>query len=92
MLGIRLDAETEKRLARHARATGRAKSVIARDWIVERLERESIDEEMRRAAEALSNSLTTQEQAWSDAATSEWLHLLDEEDGGYDWGPKGPPA
>ena len=50
MLGIRLSAEDEQRLARHARDVGRAKSVVARDWILERLEREAIDERMRRAA------------------------------------------
>ena len=37
-------------LTRHAREVGRQKSVLARDWIMERLERESIDEQMRRAA------------------------------------------
>lgn len=50
MLGIRLNAESEARLERHARALGRQKSVIAREWILERLERESIDAKMTRAA------------------------------------------
>ena len=54
MLGIRLSVEDEQRLARHARDLGRAKSVVARDWILERLERESIDERMRRAARILA--------------------------------------
>jgi predicted transcriptional regulator len=54
MLGIRLDRDTEAKLARHAQAVGRQKSAIAREWIVERLERESIDERMRRAAKLLA--------------------------------------
>ena len=54
MLGIRLKPEAEEKLARHARAVGRQKSAIARDWILERLDRESIDEQMRRAARILA--------------------------------------
>jgi predicted DNA-binding protein len=54
MLGIRLSAEAEAALANHAREVGRQKSVLARDWIMERLERESIDEQMRRAARILA--------------------------------------
>ncbi|MFD1611738.1 hypothetical protein ACFSCW_07990 [Sphingomonas tabacisoli] len=54
MLGIRLSPEAEKELARHARALGRGKSVVAREWILERLERESIDAQMRRAAQILA--------------------------------------
>lgn len=54
MLGIRLAAEAEDKLAKYARAIGRQKSAVARDWILERLERESIDEQMRRAAKILA--------------------------------------
>lgn len=54
MLGIRLSEKEESTLARYARDVGRPKSVIARDWILQRLERESIDEEMRRAARILA--------------------------------------
>ena len=54
MLGIRLSDADEQKLARHARDVGRAKSVVARDWILERLERESIDEQMARAARILA--------------------------------------
>ncbi len=54
MLGIRLKPEVEAKLERHARALGRQKSAIARDWIVERLDRESIDEQMRRTARVLA--------------------------------------
>lgn len=54
MLGIRLPAGAEDLLARHARALGRQKSVLARDWIMERLERESVDAQMQRAAQILA--------------------------------------
>jgi hypothetical protein len=50
MLGIRLKPAAEEMLARHARSLGRQKSAVARDWIMERLERESIDAQMHRAA------------------------------------------
>ena len=54
MLGIRLSADAEIRLARHAREVGRQKSAVAREWILERLERESIDAQMARAAAVLA--------------------------------------
>ena len=91
MLGIRLSREAEERLERHARATGRAKSTLAREWILDRLQRESVDGDMRRAAELLAKTLSGEELRDAEAATAEWLRLLDEEDGGYDWGPEGPP-
>jgi hypothetical protein len=46
---------------------------------------------MRRAAELLAKTLSEEELRDAEAATAEWLRLLDEEDGGYDWGPEGPP-
>jgi hypothetical protein len=88
MLGIRLPADAEER----ARAIGRGKSVVAREWILERLERESVDDEMRRAAEIVSRRTSQEESTELNAAADEWLRMLDEEDGGYDWGPKGPPG
>ena len=91
MLGIRLDQKTEAALDRHAREFGRPKSVIARDWIVECLERESMDEIMRRAAARLASTTTVEELAAAEAEATAVIHMLDEEDGGYDWGPKGPP-
>lgn len=54
MLGIRLSQQEEALLARHARDLGRPKSALARDWIMERLERESVDAQMRRAAQILA--------------------------------------
>jgi predicted DNA-binding protein len=92
MLGVRLPIEAEEMLERHARATGRAKSVLAREWIIEGLERKSIDAEMRRAAEAIASNTSPEEQAELEAMTDDWLRALDAEDGGYDWGPEGPPA
>ena len=91
MLGIRLDEEAERRLARHALESGRPKSVIARDWILERLEREDIDVLMRRAAELHAASETAQTRRHAIAASDAFSRLLDAEDGGYDWGPDGPP-
>jgi hypothetical protein len=54
MLGIRLSPSEEALLARHACELGRLKSALARDWIMERLERESVDAQMRRAAQILA--------------------------------------
>ena len=90
MLGIRLSDEAEARLERHARALGRGKSVVAREWILERLERESVDDEMRRASELVAADAST-DRPWNDVADA-WLSALDAEDGGYDWGPEGPPT
>ena len=91
MLGIRLTPEAEEELDRHAKALGRGKSVIAREWILERLERESVDEQVRRQAAYLSMHEKSADHPVSDDAVDEWLRALDEEDGGYDWGPAGPP-
>jgi predicted transcriptional regulator len=55
MLGIRLKPEEEAALERHARALGRPKSALVRDWIRERLERDSIDAQMRRTAKILAS-------------------------------------
>jgi hypothetical protein len=65
--------------------------VIARDWIVERLDREDVDGLIRRASELdAEKRRALAEQAQLDA-TDAWLRALDAEDGGYDWGPDGPP-
>ena len=66
MLGIRLKPEAEDMLARHAKALGRQKSAIARDWILERLERESIDEAARRAARILATHDRSEDYTESD--------------------------
>ena len=91
MLGIRLPTEAEKRLERHAKAVGRGKSVVAREWILDRLEREEMDKKIRNAA-ALHAGEREKVIEWAaDEATAAWLRWLDAEDGGYDWGPEGPP-
>ena len=66
MLGIRLKADAEDKLAKYARALGRQKSAVARDWILERLERESIDEQLRRAARILAAHDSEDEYTESD--------------------------
>ena len=91
MLGIRLNADAEERLARHAREVGRPKSVIARDWIVERLNREDIDALIRRASELDAAERKKLADVAHGDVTDAWLRALDAEDGGYDWGPDGPP-
>ncbi len=90
MLGIRLSADAEAALGRHAKALGRGKSVIAREWILERLESEGVDRKLRRIAAhfALADGKTPSE----DAAGKDWFEALDAEDGGFDWGDEGPPA
>ena len=69
MLGVRLSDEIERQLDRHARDLGRTKSALVRDWIVERLERESIDAQMREAARILAahyNPAEDIEADWDD--------------------------
>jgi predicted transcriptional regulator len=91
MLGLRLSTEEELRFERYAKSIGRPKSTLAREWIMQRLERESLSAEFRRQAASLAASVTPEEIAWLEAETDAWLRSLDEEDGGYDWGPEGPP-
>lgn len=91
MLGIRLSEEAERRLARHAREAGRPKSVIARDWIMDRLDRDEVDEQIRRATQLHAEHLTVPEQRAAVAASDAFSRWLDAEDGGYDWGADGPP-
>jgi predicted DNA-binding protein len=91
MLGVRLSEETERKLDRHARDIGRSKSAVVREWIEERLERESIDEQMRRAAECLAKHESPERLREAERMSDEFIRMLDEEDGGYDWGDKGPP-
>jgi predicted transcriptional regulator len=91
MLGIRLSPDAETRLARYAREVGRPKSVVARDWIIDRLDREDIDDKIRNAAALDAGERTEIANRAADEATTAWLRWLDAEDGGYDWGPEGPP-
>ncbi|MGJ3626103.1 ribbon-helix-helix protein, CopG family [Sphingomonas sp. MMS24-JH45] len=90
MLGIRLKPEEEERLERHARDLGRPKSAIVREWIVERLERDSVDAQLRRAAQILAASeRDRQQRPWVVPIPCSPRSTID---GGYDWGPEGPPA
>ena len=90
MLGIRLSPEAEDRLARHARDAGRPKSVLVRDWIMEKLDEKEVDHLVRQAARIHASSLAERKRAL--AMSAEHLRWRDAEDGGYDWGPEGPPA
>lgn len=92
MLGVRLDPDEERRLNKVARETGRTKSGLAREWIRDRLEREEIDQKVARAAELDAQEHTAPTKRAPNDATGAWLRWLDEEDGGYDWGPAGPPV
>ena len=91
MLGIRLSADEERRLARHAQEQGRPKSALAREWIVQRLQRDDIDEQIRIAAEVNARAETPETRRAALAASDAFSRYLDSLDGGYDWGPDGPP-
>jgi predicted DNA-binding protein len=91
MLGVRLKPDEEAQLDRYAKAVGRSKSVLVREWIKERLERDSIDARMRRAATIISEHEQSHYRIDAQSATANFLRALDNLDGGYDWGPEGPP-
>ena len=91
MLGVRLKPDEEERLTRHAHDIGRSKSAIVRDWIVERLRQEDADELIRRATKLHSAAWSDADRRRAGANTDNHLLDLDHEDGGYDWGPAGPP-
>jgi predicted DNA-binding protein len=91
VLGVRLSLEEEERLARFAREIGRPKSALARDWILQALDRESIDRKIARAAALhAAQSEESERKSWDDLSIA-WIRALDAEDGGYNWGPEGPP-
>ncbi|MFC3581265.1 hypothetical protein [Sphingomonas hylomeconis] len=83
--------DAEDRLTRYARDVGRPKSVIARDWIIERLEREAIDDLLRNASKLHRADRDHALNSAAAEASAAHLRWLDAEDGGYDWGPEGPP-
>jgi predicted transcriptional regulator len=91
MLGIRLSDRDEQRLSRHAQESGRPKSVIVREWIQDRLDREEVDEQIRRAAALHAAAARAGSREAAVAASAAFSRLLDDEDGGYDWGQDGPP-
>lgn len=90
MLGIRLKPEEERRLERHARDVGRPKSAIAREWIVERRECESVEAALSRAAASIAKH--ERDRLAPVGGADAVLVALDAIDGGYDWGEDGPPA
>lgn len=92
MLGIKFQPAEEERFERYARDCRRPKSALAREWILERLDRESIDAEVGRAAAIIATHTTAEELVEHERDTEEHLRLLDEEDGGFDWGAAGPPV
>ncbi|QMW23768.1 ribbon-helix-helix protein, CopG family [Sandaracinobacteroides saxicola] len=93
MLGLRLDAATEKRLAQHAAETRRTRSDIARVAVREYLDRHSEDAEWERQLATLRKAREARAEIDTGGdGTKAWLRSLDAMDGGYDWGPNGPPA
>jgi predicted DNA-binding protein len=49
MLGVRLSKDTEAALERHARAVGKPRSAVVRDWIHRGLQDDSADAQLRAA-------------------------------------------
>jgi hypothetical protein len=91
MLGLRLEKELEQRLDRFASKTRRTRSSVARDAVREYLDRHSLDDEFLRQVGVLKGDAVDQDVAGLQASTDLWLHRLDDDDGGYDWGERGPP-
>jgi predicted transcriptional regulator len=91
MLGVRLSPEEEERLARYARESGRPKSALARDWIIQALDRESVDRKIAKAAALHAEASENSEGQRLHDLSIGWIRALDAEDGGYDWGQAGPP-
>jgi predicted transcriptional regulator len=92
MLGVRLKPDEERALARHARAMGKPKSTLAREWIMDRLEREEIDRKIAHAAALDAQAHRPLADRFAEESAAAFLRWLDAEDGGYDWGAKGPPG
>ena len=58
---------------------------------MDRLEREDVDERIRRAANLHAEHTTHAERQMMISASDAISRYLDAEDGGYDWGSEGPP-
>ena len=91
-LGLRLEPRLGSQLASLSRRTGRSKSDIAREAVREYLDRHDEDAEFRRQVALLNQGYSADDRARRAVMTSDWLRGLDAEDGGYDWGPDGPPV
>ena len=92
MLGLRLEPELATQLDAFARQTKRTRSSIARDAVREYLDRHSLAAEMKRQLRVIEISLSEEDLVEIAEDTAARLRELDEIDGGYDWGSKGPPA
>lgn len=92
MLGLRLEPALANQLDAFARQTKRTRSSIARDAVREYLDRHSIEAEFQRQVAVLNSRRSDEDEAWQAAQADAFLRGLDEEDGGYDWGPAGPPV
>ena len=92
MLGVRLDEETERALEEAARAEGSTKSGLARSWILEKLAARTRSTITAEDLAAWQKPLSASAEEALSRATEAWLEALDAEDGGYDWGPAGPPV
>lgn len=90
MLGVRLDPETERALADAARDEGKSKSELVRHWIKQKLKKRAMAEQVL-TSPVWQRPLSPEAKQALDRATDAYLAALDAEDGGYDWGPEGPP-
>ena len=92
MLGIRLNPAVEERFERFVRRRGQRKSDVGRTAIIEYMDRHEAEGEFLRQVRLLNEvPLSEAEQKEAERRTNDWLAALDAEDGGYDWGPEGPP-
>lgn len=69
MLGVRLESSLERELSNYAREIGRTKSDVVRELILKHLEKESVDEAMRRACRILAENDDPQ-----DYIDTDWGH------------------
>jgi hypothetical protein len=92
VLGIRLNSEVEARFERFVRRRGQRKSEVGRTAIIEYMDRHEADAEFMRQVRLLNEQpLSESERKEAERRTDDWLAALDAKDGGYDWGPEGPP-
>ena len=92
MIALELPADVEGRLGELADEIGKTRTGLAHDWIIERLNREALNRKIR--DNSFVNEAERQHaiEVTGGDATDAWLRWLDAEDGGYNWGPNGPPA
>ena len=91
MLAIKLEPQDEIRLAQLAKDLGRVTNDVVRDWVLARMDREDVDAKIRNFASLDAEERCRIAEIAGGDATDAWLRALDAEDGGYDWGPGGPP-